>query len=211
MRFENRTKAAKQLADILFKKYKGKDVVVYGLPRGGVIVAVEVAKKLQSPLDLVITRKIGHPYQSEYAIAAVTENGSFVGNEKELKNIQKLWFKKQIKKERKEAKRRRTLYMKGRTQPLVKGKIAIIVDDGIATGLTIKAAIREINQKHPKKIVVAVPVAAKDTVEELKKEADEVIVLHAPSDFYAIGAYYDNFEQVSDEEVIQILTKLQIS
>lgn len=206
MRFADRTEAGKQLGKALLKKYKDKNTIVYGLPRGGVVVAAEVAKKLRVPLDLIITRKIGHQYQKEYAIAATSENGRYVGNEKELQAVDKDWFALELKKEQQEAKRRRLIYLKGRKKPRVLGKTAIIVDDGIATGLTMRAAIKEIRHHNPKRVIVVAPVAAPDTVVQLKKEADDVIVLDTPSDFYAIGQYYDEFEQVNDEQVIQILT-----
>ncbi|MBI2430913.1 MAG: phosphoribosyl transferase [Candidatus Levybacteria bacterium] len=207
MHFLDRSDAGKKLARALFAKYKEKDVVVFGLPRGGVITAFEVSKKLKAPLNIVITRKIGHLRQPEYALAAVSENGHLVGKEEEVKLIDKVWFEKEVKKEQKEAKRRKKLYLSGRKSAKVAGKIVIIVDDGIATGLTIKAAIREIQHHNPKFVVVAAPVAPLDTVYELQKEADDVVILHKASNFYAIGQYYDSFEQVSDEEVIHILEK----
>ncbi len=208
MRFTDRKSAGKQLADVLFIKYKGEESVVYGLPRGGVVVAFEVAKKLKAPLDLIITRKIGHKFQPEYAIAAVSENGHVVGNGSKIEDNDKSWFENEVQKEKLEAQRRREVYLKRRKKPKFFGKIAIIVDDGIATGLTILTAISEIKQRHPKKIVVASPVGSKDTVKELQKMVDKVIILRTPSDFYAIGAFYDNFEQVTDEQVTTVLTKI---
>lgn len=208
MRFADRKSAGQQLADVLFLKYKGEKSVVYGLPRGGIVVAFEVAKKLKAPLDLIITRKIGHRYQPEYALAVVSESNHLVLNGSKIQNTDKDWFAKEIKKEQKEVKRRRLVYLKNRKRPKVLGKIAIIVDDGIATGLTAKAAILEIKKRNPKKIIVAAPVGSKETAKELQEIVDEVVVLHTPSDFYAIGQYYDLFEQVADEEVVSIVSKL---
>lgn len=205
MRFTDRVEAGKKLAEILSKKYQGKEVIVYGLPRGGVVTAKEVAKKFGAPLDLVITRKIGHPNQPEYALAAVSENGDIVGDKEEIHGVDQMWFREKVKKEQVEAKRRREVYVKNRASPSVKNKIAIIVDDGIATGFTMKAAIGELKRKKLQKIVVAAPVASEEIVKELKKEADDVIVLAVPSDFFAISNYYDEFPQVTDKEVISLL------
>lgn len=206
MNFKDRKEAGLQLADILLSKYKDESVVIYGLPRGGVVVAFEVAKKLRAPLDLIITRKIGHKFQPEYAIAAVSENGCVVGDGSKTKD--KDWFKNEVEKEKIEAQRRSKAYLKGRKKSNVKGKIAIIVDDGIATGLTILAAISEIKLMHPKKIVVAVPVAPAEALKKLQNIVDDIVVINTPSNFYAIGQYYDVFEQVTDKEVINILNKV---
>lgn len=209
MYFRNRTETGKLLAKAL-RKYKGKDVVVYALPRGGVVVAVEVARELRAPLDLIITRKIGHPHQPEYAIAAIAENGYVVGVQKELESVDQEWLKEEIERQRKEAKRRREKYLQGKPEIQVAGKIAILVDDGIATGLTMRVGIMELSHRHPKKIVVAVPVVSKTTAEILKKEAGggEIVALDIPLDdvfLGAVGAYYDEFFPVEDEEVMSIL------
>lgn len=191
------------------KKYKGKDVVVYALPRGGVVVGVEIARELHAPLDLVIARKIGHPYQPEYAIAAIAEKGHIVGVQKELKAVDQEWLQEEIERQRKEARRRREKYLQGKSEIPVDGKIAILVDDGIATGLTMRAGIMELKHRHPKEIVVAVPVVPKTTADIIKKEAQgELVALEIPSDDAfqgAVGAYYDEFFPVEDDEVISIL------
>lgn len=208
MYFRNRTEAGRLLAKAL-KKYKGKEVVVYALPRGGVVVAVEIARELRAPLDLIITRKIGYPYQPEYAIAAIAENGHIVGAQKELKSVDDRWLQGEIERQRKEAKRRREKYLQGRAEIPVAGKIAILVDDGIATGLTMRVGIMELSHRHPKKIVVAVPVVPKTIADILRKEAGgEVVALNVPTDDAfqgAVGAYYDEFFPVEDEEVVAIL------
>lgn len=204
MLFKDRAEAGKRLA-IALKKYRGEDVVIYALPRGGVVTAVEIAKYLSSPLDLIITRKIGHPNQPEYAIAATAENGHIVGSSEEINAVDKRWFKNEVEKERKEAERRREKYLKGRKEVSAKGKIAILVDDGIATGLTMRVAIKELKHRDPKKIVVAVPVVPKETANIIRKEADELIALVEPRNLYAIGEWYESFPQVTDDEVTSLM------
>src|SRR3990170_984243 len=205
MRFKDRTDAGKKLAQAL-KKYQGQDGVVYALPRGGVVLGAEVARALDIPLDLLIPRKIGHPLQPEYAICAVVENGEMVCNQHEVARVDPQWFRKEVESERNEARRRRELYMGGRAPAPVEGKTAIIVDDGIATGLTMEVAIRDARQRRPAHLVVAVPVAPPETVERLAREVDEFVVLdRSPYYLGAVGAYYDHFLQVTDEEVIALL------
>lgn len=204
--FENRSDAGKKLAGLL-EKFKGQDIVIYALPRGGVVVGAEVAKALRSPLDLIITRKIGHPNQSEYAIGAVCENGHSILNKEALLDVSKEYLDQEIETQKKEAQRRRNVYLGGRKPISCKGKTAILVDDGIATGLTMKAAIKELKlHQQPKKIVVAVPIASSEAVWELKAEGVEVVTIATPKEFLgAIGAYYEKFDPVSDGEVIQLL------
>lgn len=208
MRFRDRVDAGKQLAQAL-KKYQKHEGVVYALPRGGVVLGVEVARALGMPLDLLIPRKIGHPLQPEYAICAVVENGELVCNQQEVARVDPEWFRQKVEAERGEARRRRELYLGGRKPTPVEGKTAIIVDDGIATGLTMEVSIRDARRRRPKHLVVAVPVAPADTVERLSREVDEFMVLDA-STFYlgAVGAYYDRFLQVTDEEVIALLRSM---
>jgi putative phosphoribosyl transferase len=203
--FSDRAEAGKKLAQAL-KGYQGQDVVVYALPRGGVVLGIEVAKALNAPLDLVLPRKIGHPFHPEYAICAVTESGQLVCNETEKSSIDQAWLKLEVIKEQAEAKRRRNVYLKNKSLVSVRGKIAIIVDDGVATGLTLRAGIKDVKSKKPSQVVLAVPVCPKDTAQILRQESDKLIVLNIP-DFYlgAVGSYYHNFDQVKDEEVISIL------
>lgn len=207
MRFSDRTEAGELLAGKL-KKYRNKDVVVYALPRGGVVIAVEVAKYIHAPLDLIITRKISHPHNPEYAIAATAENGHIVGNRRELMSIDEEWLEEEIGKEREEVIRRREKYFHRRNIISPENKIAILVDDGAATGLTLRAGIIELKHYNPKKLIVAVPVVPRSTARIFKKEADGVIALEIPPDdlfLSAVGAYYDNFTQITDEQVITIL------
>jgi predicted phosphoribosyltransferase len=205
MRFRDRADAGKKLAQAL-KKYEGQNGVVYALPRGGVVLGVEVARALGMPLDLLIPRKIGHPLQPEYAIGAVVESGEMVSNQREVARVDPEWFRQEVEAERQEARRRRELYLGGREPAPVEGKTAIIVDDGIATGLTMEVSIREAQRRKPGHLVVAVPVAPPDTVERMSREVDEFVVLdRSPYYLGAVGAYYDSFYQVTDEEVVALL------
>jgi putative phosphoribosyl transferase len=137
-----------------------------------VVLGIEVAKALNAPLDLVIPRKIGHPFHPEYAICTVTESGQLVCNETEKSNIDQTWLKLEVIKEQAEAKRRRNVYLKNKSLVSVRGKIAIIVDDGVATGLTLRAGIKDVKSKKPSKVVIAVPVCPKDTAQILRQESD---------------------------------------
>ncbi len=190
------------------KKYQGPKTVVYALPRGGVVLAAEIARKLNTPPDLISIRKIGHPENPEYALCATSENSRIVCNEKDLKEVDKEWFKKELEKGIQEAKRRRKVYLQGKNPISAQGKIAIIVDDGIATGLTMQAAIKEIKDQYPQKIIVAVPVVPKDTAEKIKQEVDELVALEIPEFFQgSVGAYYQSFPQITDQEVIELMNR----
>ncbi len=203
--FKDRKDAGKRLAEKLIQK-RYENPVVLALPRGGVTLGNIIAKRLNCPLDLLITRKIGHPKTSEYAIAAVTTGGEIVENEAETTQVDRKWFEKERKKQQEEARRRQDVYLGGRKTIDLKDKTVIIVDDGIATGLTMMAGIKEVNSKKPAKIVVTVPVIPFDTYETLLKLVNEVVYISAPDDFIgAIGAYYTDFSQVTDEEVIKLL------
>ncbi len=209
MRFRDRREAGQKLAQAL-ARYRGREGIVYPLPRGGVVLGVEIARALGMPLDLVIPRKIGHPYNPEYAICAVTEHGPPICNEREVAQVDPEWFRRRVEAERREARRRRELYLAGRMPLPAEGKIAIVVDDGIATGLTMRAAIQDVRSRRPARMIVAIPVAPKDTTDRLMREVDEVAALDV-SDFYlgAVGAYYDEFPQLTDDEVILLLREIQ--
>ncbi|MEI8365471.1 MAG: phosphoribosyltransferase family protein [Parachlamydiaceae bacterium] len=205
--FKNRFDAGRQLGQLL-EKYKDGDVVVYALPRGGIEVAVEIAKHLNAPLDLVFAHKIGHPYQPEYAIAAVSESGHMVGSPYELASMSRVWLEGEKEHQMQEIKRRRKLYLGERKEISVSGQIAIIVDDGVATGLTMQAGIQELKDRHPKKIIVAVPVAPRNTANLLRSLADDLVGIEISDEggfLGSVGAYYDQFYQVEDTEVIAIL------
>lgn len=207
--FKDRHDAGRQLAELL-EKYKDKDVIVYALPRGGVVIAEEIAKFLHASLDLIFAHKIGHPYQEEYAIAAISEHGLIVEASDELQFVDKKWFEKEKERQVLEMKRRRALYLKNIPKKSAKDKIAIIVDDGIATGLTMQAGIKELKSNQPKKIIAAVPVSPKSTAQLLTSMVDEFVAIEIPPDgqfLGAVGAYYDEFYQVEDQEVIDILSQ----
>lgn len=204
MLFKNRIDAGQKLADALIK-YKGEDVIVYALPRGGVIPGYEIAKRLNAPLDLIITRKIGYPGNEECAVCAVAEDGDMICDSSGADLIDPQWLQENAEKEMREAKRRREAYLKGRTPLAVTGKIAIIVDDGVATGLTLLLAVQELKHSNPKKIVVAVPVSSTIAADKIRREADELAVLDTPANFYAVGAHYESFPQLTDDEVMTIM------
>jgi len=208
MRFRDRTEAGVLLADKL-KSYAGGQVVIYAVPRGGVVLGVEIAKVLGAPLDLVITRKIGHPANPEYAVCVVAENHDILCNPAEKALLEPKWLEKAIEAERQEAIRRRKVYLGERKRPEAAGKTAIVVDDGVATGMTLLMVLKEARQRKPAKLIAAIPVLPAEMLAKIEKEADEVVYLDAPEDFLgAVGSYYDHFPQVSDEEVIGLLKKV---
>lgn len=201
--FKDRTEAGKRLA-VLLSELKDTNSTILAIPRGGVIVGKEVADSLKLPLDLIVTRKIGAPGNEEYAIGAIDIDGDGVFNEREVATVDKEWVKQKIAEEQEEAARRWSLY-RGTRGPLdLKGKTAIIVDDGIATGLTTKAAIRYAKKLGAQKVVVASPVASPEVAHELEGIA-EVRILTLPPLFFAVGQFYQDFPQVSDEEVITMM------
>ncbi len=213
MPFKDRSDAGRKLAKAL-AGYKEQQPVILALPRGGVTVAAEVAAALSAPLDLILVRKIGVPFQPELAMGAVVDGGApiIVRNEDVIKlaGIDESKFKATCDGELAEIERRRQRYLGSRQRADVSGRTAIVIDDGIATGATIRAALRASRMRNPKKLVLAVPVAPTDTVAELRSEADDVICLEDHEFFGAIGAYYTDFSQVSDEEVIDILKRLPV-
>lgn len=207
MIFRDRKDAGFKLAAVL-KKYKNRDdMVVLALPRGGVIVAYEVAKALKAPLDIVVPRKIGAPGNPEFAIGAITESGESIFDEAALEYLQvdEAYIRKTVAEEQKEAKRRLKVYRCGRKAVSLRGKTVILIDDGIATGATMRAATASVRARGAAKVVVAVPVMPADRVTMFKKETDELIYLDAPYDFAAVGQFYEYFEQTTDEEVVEIM------
>ncbi len=207
MHFKNRREAGKLLAQKL-TEYKNK-AVVFALPRGGVVLGAEVARELNVPLSLIFTRKIGHPMQSEYSIAAVSESGEVVVNKNELKTIDETWFEKEVEKQKKEIQRRKKLYVKKEKTSAAKGKIAIIVDDGVATGFTMKVAVKELVLQHPKKIIIASPVVFPGALEMFNDTKAEIIALDTSDDKQSISSYYDVFPQVTDKEVVRLLSQVK--
>lgn len=208
MRFKDRAEAGKLLVRAL-AKFSGKDVVVLALPRGGVPVACEIAQALHAPMDLLLVRKLGVPDQPELAMGAVMDGNPpvVVRNDNVCRQawVSGAAFNDVCERELAEIERRRLRYLAGRPAVSVSGRTAIIVDDGIATGATVKAAIKGLRKRSPASIVVAVPVAPPDTVFQLQSLADEVICLEEPWAFAAIGEYYQDFRQLSDDDVIALL------
>jgi len=213
MSFRDRSDAGRALAQAL-ARYKNEQPVVLALPRGGVPVAAEVAIALKAPLDLILVRKIGVPLQPELAMGAVADGDTplIVRNEDVigLAEIQESEFKEVCDRELDEIERRRLRYLGNRPRVEVRGRTAIVVDDGIATGATTRAALRVTRRRKPKKLVLAVPVAPTDTVVAMRQEADDVICLEEYELFGAIGYYYADFRQISDQEVIETLARFPI-
>jgi len=208
MMFKDRRDAGRRLAEAL-KEYENTDGIVLAIPRGGVVVADEVASFLNLPLSLIIPRKIGAPGNPELAIGATAGSGKLVLNEEVIKylNVSEEYIERATRKENAEIKRRENDYLQGKEIPNTEGKIVILIDDGIATGSTAEAAILAVKSNNPQKTVLAVPVAPPETIKRLSREADEVVILQMPEYFYAVGQFYETFTQTTDEEVIGILKK----
>lgn len=197
------------LAKELFKYQEDKTTVVLGLPRGGVVVAEQVAKLLHLPLDVILLRKLPYPAQPELAVGAVAEHGAVFINEEfqEAARKDSTWLEDIVREQRAIIRERANLYRPHRHARELKGKTVILVDDGIATGATMKVAIQAARAAGAAKVVVAIPVAAPSSVRELETEADDLVCLDTPEYFYAVGQAYQSFDQVSDEEVISILDR----
>lgn len=204
--FKDREEAGKKLAEKL-AAYAKKDAVVLALPRGGVVTGYEIANTLSLPLDIIAVRKVGHPSEPEYAVGAVDESGASLLNEEETELIPAALLQKEIAKETVEAKRRASVYRGSKMPADFAGKIVILADDGIATGLTMRLAVRSVKKQNPKRIIVAVPVAPFEALRGLREEgADEVVVLEPPEAFEgAVGSHYLSFDQVEDAEVMKLL------
>ena len=205
--FKNRSEAGRRLA-LKLKQYKNSSAVVLALPRGGLPVAYEIARALKLSLDIFSVRKVGHPYNSEYAIGAVDNLGNQLCNEEEIKNIDPRWLKEEIEKQKQEAKRRAAIYRQGEQALEIKNKNVILVDDGAATGLTLRLAIQSLKKMETKEIIVAIPVTPKRVAIILREAADKLAALEIPEFFQgAVGAYYEDFGEVSNQEVISLLTE----
>ncbi|HDN80759.1 MAG TPA: phosphoribosyltransferase [Chloroflexi bacterium] len=210
MYFRDRYEAGKLLAKELVDLKGKEDTLVLGIPRGGVVVAYEVAKALGLPLDVFIARKIGAPGNPELAIGAIASDGTLVLDEHTIRvlGIPDEYVKKEAERQKREIQRRMKMYRGGREGYGITGKTVILVDDGVATGATTIAALRAIRANKPSQTILAVPVAPPEAIAKLKQEADRVVCLHTPSPFWAVGAFYLNFEQTSDEEVKRLLREL---
>lgn len=209
MLFRDRSEAGRQLATKLTKYADRPDVLVFGLPRGGVPVAFEVAQALHVPLDVFLVRKLGVPGHEELAMGAIASGGVRVMNDDVVRRlrISDQAIEAIVAEEQEELDRRQRLYRDDRPLPNVRGRTVILVDDGLATGSTMRAAIAALRQQDPARIVVAVPVGATDTCEEFATEADETVCARTPEPFYAVGLWYDDFSQTTDEEVHDLLER----
>jgi predicted phosphoribosyltransferase len=207
-RFEDRTEAGRILASVLTGYIGREDLIVLGLPRGGVPVAYEVALLLKAPLDVFIARKLGVPGQEELAFGAIASGDVMVLNEElvSLLRLNESTIDKIREAEIAELERRETLYRAGRPRLEVRGRTVIVVDDGLATGATMHAAVKALKKQHPKEVVVAVPVAASQICDEFKEEADVVAVCAiTPEPFFGVGIWYQDFSQTTDDEVRELL------
>ncbi len=208
-RFRDRREAGRVLARLL-GRYAGRDdVVVLALPRGGVPVAYEVAKALAAPLDVFVVRKLGVPGHGELAMGALASGGSLVLDERLIRSLRigEAAIERPLAAEARELERRERAYRGGRELPELAGKTVILVDDGLATGSTMRAAALAVRKHRPARIVVAVPVAAAQTCNELRADVDEVVCAVTPRAFHAVGLWYDDFSQTSDAEVRELLAQ----
>jgi putative phosphoribosyl transferase len=209
--YRDRYEAGRELATKLTAYAHRQDVLVLALPRGGVPVGYEVAKALQAPLDVFVVRKLGVPGHEELAMGAIATGGVRVINEEVVRmlHIPKQVIDAVVAKEQRELERRERLYRDDRPPPNVDSCIVILVDDGLATGSTMLAAASALRQQHPARLVVAVPVAAPSTCEEFRAEVDEVVCTQTPEPFYGVGFWYEDFSQLADEEVHDLLAQAE--
>ena len=210
--FRDREDAGQQLAGRLLH-LRDSNPLIFGLPRGGVVIAAQVAAALCAPLDVLVVRKLGAPGRPELALGAIT-----VGDDPHLTLNQDLidlisvsddYLQMEIDRQREEVKRRNNRYRKGRPAMSVEGRTTIIIDDGIATGATVLAGLMGLKDRKPGRLVLAVPVAAADSLEKLSQYVDEVVCLHAPDDFMSVGVFYSNFHQTTDDQVMELLERSQ--
>lgn len=204
--FTDRKEAGRRLAEKLTEQ-RWERAIVLAIPRGGVVVGYEMAHRLKVPLDVIVPRKIGAPHNPELAIGAIAEDGTMIldSNLIDYLGVTDEYIREEGERQIREIERRVRKYRKGAPPPDLKGRNVIIVDDGIATGATVRAAIASIRNKHPKSITLAVPVAPPSTLRQLKSKVDRIVCLSAPEPFFAIGQFYMDFTQTADEEVIRLL------
>ncbi len=210
MMFKNRADAGRKLVPFLEHYKDNKNVIVIALPRGGIVTGYEIARELNVPLDIVVPRKIGAPMQEELAIGALTQDGNIMLNEVAMAKlgIKQTDIQATIEKEMQEAQRRLKTYRGDRPPLDLQDKIVLLVDDGIATGFTMRAAIESVRARGAKKIIIVVPVAPPDTVNQLLRVVDDVVCLAQPKPFGAISRFYQDFGQTTDQEVIELLQKI---
>ncbi|MFE5812325.1 phosphoribosyltransferase [Streptomyces sp. NPDC056479] len=210
MRFRDRAEAGRELAEQLrLRQEKGTlpHPVVLALPRGGVAVAREIARVLQAPLDVLVVRKIGAPFHEEFGVGAVAGDGPVLYDELTLSRLGlgEADLAPVVERERKELRRREECYRQGRPAPELRGRTAVVVDDGVATGSTARAALRAVRHQGPERLVLAVPVCAPEAAEELRREVDEFVSLQQPPLFSSVGEWYEDFRQLTDADVLAAL------
>jgi putative phosphoribosyl transferase len=212
--FTDRADAGRQLAEAV-ARLDLDDPVVCGLPRGGIVVAAEVAKRLSAPLDVVLVRKLGAPYQPELALGAVVDGGEpeTVLNEEIIRElgVSEEFIRKEVRTGLEMIERSRQLYVSQRWRPDIVGRSVVLVDDGLATGATMRAALHAVRRKKPRDVIVAVPVGALETIGSLSSEAERVLCLATPEPFGAVGSYYRDFSQVDDGVVVELLMEAGLS
>jgi putative phosphoribosyl transferase len=207
--FRDRKDAGRRLAEKL-GAYRGReDVLVLALPRGGAVTGYEIARALLAPLDVIIVRKLGFPGESELAVGAICETGALVLNDSIISSfgVPDDYVQSEIARQKQEIARRVDLYRNGKGISGLEGKTVVLVDDGVATGATMKAAISALKQENIAKLIVALPVSPPSTASELSAMVDEFICIETPPDFMAVGSHYQNFIQVSDQEVVDLLQR----
>ncbi|MGW5618712.1 phosphoribosyltransferase [Streptomyces sp. NPDC003877] len=210
MRFRDRRQAGGELAETLRTRQREgalPDPVVLALPRGGVAVAREVAAALRAPLDVLVVRKIGAPFQEELGVGAMAGDEVPLLDEDALRHlgIREAALNPVIERERVELRRREQLYRQGRPAPDLRGRTVIVVDDGLATGSTARAALRFVRRQQPGRVVLAAPVCSPEAAGLMRAEADEVVCLHVPASFIAVGLWYEDFGQLTDQDVLEAL------
>ena len=208
MAFRDRSDAGRKLAEEL-EQFAEEDLIVLGMPRGGVEVAFEVAQALQAPLDVIVIRKLGAPSNPEFGFGAIGPNGVRILDDQSVRmlGLSEEDIERVAEREREELERRIEEYRGERTMPDMEGKTLIVVDDGAATGGSARAAVRALKEMNPGKLILALGVAPPDTAEELRQEVDELICLETPSAFMAVGQWYSNFSQTTDEQVVELLKR----
>ena len=210
MQLHDRTEAGRMLGEVLARRYAGReDVIVLALPRGGVPVAYEVARRLHAPLDVFVVRKLGVPGHEELAMGAIASGGALILNDEVIKalRVPQEEIDRVADNERAELVRREREYRDDRPAPGLDGRTVILIDDGLATGASMMAAVRAIEAQKPRTLVVAVPVAAPQTYAEFQRQVDEMVCLMLPEPFYAVSAWYEDFSQTTDEEVRDLLAR----
>lgn len=207
MLFRDRTEAGKLLAARLDFLMGDRDLLILGLPRGGIVVAYEVAVALDAPLDVYIARKVGAPHNPELAIGAVASDGAVVLDHNLISRlgVPDTYLRAETERQKREIQRRLGAYRGRLEEPEVTGKVVVLVDDGVATGATVRASLRALRERRPARLILAVPVGPAETMRELALEVDQMVCLHSPEVFWAVGAFYADFEQTDDEQVVRLL------